>query len=178
MFKHYAPASALICALFLGGCASNGDPRDPLESMNRAVYSFNEGVDVAAIKPLATGYRTVMPQPVQNSVRNFFSNLDDFAVFVNDLLQFKVQQGVSDFMRMAFNTTFGLFGLVDMATEMGLKKHNEDFGQTLGKWGVGSGAYLVLPFFGSSSLRDGLGLVVDGESTDLVYDIAQVPVRN
>lgn len=164
--------------LLLGGCASHGDSRDPLEPMNRALYSFNEGFDKATLKPLATGYRAAAPLPVQTGVRNFFSNLDDVTVLVNDVLQLKVEQGVSDFMRLAFNTTFGFFGFADVASEMGLKKHNEDFGQTLGRWGVGSGAYLVLPFFGPSGLRDGLGIAVDGKHTDLVRDLDHIPSRN
>lgn len=178
MIKQRVVVAALLAGLTLGGCASVSDPRDPLESMNRAIYSFNEGLDEAAVKPLATGYRAVAPQPIQTGVRNFFSNLDDVSVLVNDILQLKVQQGTSDFLRLAFNSTFGLFGLVDIATEMGLKKHNEDFGQTLGRWGIGSGAYLVLPFFGPSSLRDGLGLAVDSEHLDPVYGVEPTTRRN
>jgi phospholipid-binding lipoprotein MlaA len=170
--------AALMGAMFLGGCASTGDPRDPLEPMNRAIYSFNEGLDDFAIKPIATGYRNVVPTPVQGGVRNFFSNLDDITVLINDILQFKLGQGVEDFLRLAFNTTFGVFGFADVASEMGLKKHNEDFGQTLGRWGVSSGAYLVLPFFGPSSLRDGFGFVVDSMYTDPVYSMEPVEPRN
>jgi phospholipid-binding lipoprotein MlaA len=174
----YTHPFVLAGVVLLGGCAGNGDPRDTLEPMNRALYSFNEALDDAALKPLATGYRAAAPLPVQTGVRNFFSNLDDVTVLVNDVLQLKVQQGVTDFMRLAFNTTFGFFGFADVASEMGLKKHNEDFGQTLGRWGVGSGAYLVLPFFGSSSLRDGLGMAVDGQHTDLVMAVEHIPSRN
>jgi phospholipid-binding lipoprotein MlaA len=178
MVMRYTHPLALAGVLLLGGCASNGDPRDPLEPMNRALYSFNEGLDKATLKPLATGYRAAMPTPVQSGVRNFFSNLDDVTVLINDVLQLKVQQGVSDLMRLAFNTTFGFFGFADVASEMGLKKHNEDFGQSLGRWGVGSGAYLVLPFFGSSSLRDGLGMAVDSHHTDMVMELDHIPSRN
>lgn len=169
---------ALSAALILAGCASNGDPRDPLEPFNRTMHSFNEGVDRVALKPLAKGYQAVAPDVVQNGVRNFYSNLDDVTVFANSLLQFKGEQATSDFLRVVFNSTFGLLGLIDIATPMGLKKHNEDFGQTLGKWGVGSGPYLVLPFFGPSSFRDGVGLAVDTVTTDLVYDIEDIPTRN
>lgn len=172
------PLLALSAALLLAGCANNGDPRDPLEPFNRGVHSFNEGLDRVALKPLATGYQAITPQPVQNSVRNFYSNLDDVTVLANSLLQFKLEQASSDFLRVVFNTSFGLFGLLDVATEMGLRKHNEDFGQTLGHWGVASGPYLVLPFFGPSSFRDGVGLAVDSVSTDLVYEIDDVPTRN
>jgi phospholipid-binding lipoprotein MlaA len=178
MFKKTILFSSILAIMSLGGCASTGDPRDPIEPFNRAMYRFNEGVDDIAIKPMATGYRAAMPTPVQNGVRNFFSNLDDVAVMVNNLLQFKLEQGVSDFLRVAFNTTFGMFGFADVASEMGLRKHNEDFGQTLGRWGIGSGAYLVLPFFGPSSLRDGLGLAVDNRHTDLVQQVEHIPARN
>ncbi len=178
MFERPTLAAAFAATLLLGGCASNGDPRDPLEPMNRALYSFNEGLDEVAIKPVAKGYRSVMPVPVQSGVRNFFSNLDDVTVLLNDVLQLKVQQGVSDFLRLAFNTTFGFFGFADVASEMGLKKHNEDFGQTLGRWGIGSGAYLVLPFYGASSVRDGIGMAVDSKHTDLVQDVDDVSSRN
>jgi phospholipid-binding lipoprotein MlaA len=178
MSKHLLLSLACASVLNLSGCASNGDPRDPLEPLNRAVYSFNKGLDEVAIKPIATGYRAALPVPVQGGVRNFFSNLDDVTVVLNDILQFKFGQGVSDFLRLAFNTTFGLLGFADVASEMGLKKHNEDFGQTLGRWGIGSGAYLVLPFFGSSSLRDGLGFAVDARYTDVVQNVGHIPARN
>lgn len=178
MFKPHILTVAVSAVFLLGGCASNGDPRDPLEPMNRAVHSFNEAVDAAAIKPVAAGYRAIIPAPAQNGVRNFFSNLDDLTVLVNDVLQLKVQQAASDLLRFAFNTSFGVFGLADVASEMGLKKHNEDFGQTLGHWGVGSGSYLVLPFFGPSNLRDGLGLAVDSKHTDAVRNMDHVPSRN
>lgn len=169
----------LIAAmLLLAGCASNGDPRDPLEPTNRAIYSFNEALDKAALKPLATGYQAVAPEPVQSGVRNFYSNLDDVAVLANNLLQLKLEDAASDVMRIAVNTTIGWFGLLDVATEMGLRKHNEDFGQTLGRWGVGSGPYLVLPVFGPSSLRDGAGLAVDGYNFDMVYQNDHVASRN
>ncbi len=151
----------LAAAAFLSGCASNGDPRDPLEPMNRGIHAFNEKVDQYAMKPLAQGYRAIAPQFVETGVRNFFSNLDDVTVMANNLLQFKIAQGTSDFMRLAVNSTLGFAGLLDIASEMGLRKHNEDFGQTLGHWGLGSGPYLVLPLLGPSSFRDTAGLVVD-----------------
>jgi len=168
----------LTGSLALAGCASNGDPRDPLEPANRAIHTFNDAVDRVALKPLATGYQAITPKPVQNSVRNFYSNLDDVTVFANSLLQFKLEQASSDFMRIVFNTTFGLFGLLDVATEVGIKKHNEDFGQTLGRWGFSSGPYLVLPFFGPSSFRDGVGLAFDSYTTDMVYENDDVASRN
>jgi phospholipid-binding lipoprotein MlaA len=178
MNAHGKPLLALTAALLLAGCASNGDPRDPLEPANRAIHSFNETVDKAALKPLAQGYTAITPAPLQDSVRSFYSNLDDVTVFANSLLQGKLEQATSDLLRIVFNTSFGLFGLFDVASEMGLTKHNEDFGQTLGYWGVGSGPYLVLPFFGPSSFRDGVGLATEVYGTDLVYQNDDVASLN
>lgn len=172
--KHLVAAALLL----LAGCASNGDPRDPLEPMNRTVYSFNEALDRVAMKPLAEAYRYVTPDFLENSVRNVFSNLGDVTVLANDVLQFKVHNAVNDFLRLTFNSTFGLLGLLDVATEMGLKKNTEDFGQTLGYWGLDQGPYLVMPFFGPSSLRDGTGLVVDYNYLDPVRQFQHVGVRN
>lgn len=175
------PISLLPVALLafaLGGCAANGDARDPLEPMNRAIHDFNEGFDRMLLRPVAQGYDTVMPGFAKTGVRNFFSNLGDVTVLANDILQLKLEQGSRDFMRLAFNSTFGLFGLLDVASEMGLHKHEEDFGQTLGRWGVGTGPYLVLPFLGPSNLRDTAGVVVDTETTDLVLGYHDVSTRN
>jgi phospholipid-binding lipoprotein MlaA len=171
----YLPA---ILALTLTGCAVNGDPRDPLEPMNRAIHNFNEGFDRVLLKPVAQGYDTIMPGFAQTGVRNFFANLDDVTVLANDILQFKLEQSSRDFMRLAFNSTFGLFGLLDVAGEMGLQKHNEDFGQTLGRWGVGTGPYLVLPFLGANDFRDTAGFLVDTKHTDLARNHDNVSTRN
>jgi len=156
----------LLCVLFLQmmGCATvNGpaDDNDPFESYNRAMYSFNETVDKNLLKPIVKGYKAVVPNPVDKGVTNFFSNLDDFIVFINDLLQFKLVQASSDASRFLVNSTIGLLGTIDVASSMGLRKNNEDFGQTLGYWGIGDGPYIVLPFFGPSSIRDGVGLLTD-----------------
>ena len=175
-FKYLALSTALGFGLV--GCASSGDPRDPLESLNRGTHSFNESVDKVVLKPLATGYDAVMPGFAKTGVRNFFSNLNDVTVLANDVLQFKLEQASSDFMRLAVNSTFGFLGLLDVASEMGLRKHDEDFGQTLGRWGVGSGPYLVMPFTGPSSLRDATGYFVDKAHTDLVWELDDVPTRN
>lgn len=150
------------------GCATNGDPRDPLEPLNRSIQSFNTTVDDVALRPIAKGYEAVVPSPLRTGVRNFFSNLDDVAVLVNNLMQFKGADASSDALRLAFNSTLGFFGVLDIATEMGLKKHNEDFGQTLGYWGLGTGPYLVLPILGPSNFRDTAGWAVDSLYTDLV----------
>lgn len=147
------------------GCATTGggplDPRDPHESFNRAMYSFNEGFDEAIGKPIATAYRDVVPGPIRTWVRNFFANIGDLWIGANNLIQGKPLDAVTDWARFAFNSTIGIFGINDVASEMGLEKHNEDFGQTLGRWGMDSGAYLVWPFLGSSSTRDTVGLVPD-----------------
>lgn len=162
----------------LGGCASTGhNPKDPFESFNRGVYQFNDTLDKAVVKPVAKGYNTVVPEPGRMMLSNFFSNLNDVVVLANDLLQFKVVQAVSDTGRIVVNTTFGLFGVADVATAIGLKKHNEDFGQTLGYWGIGSGPYLVLPLLGPSSVRDSVGLYVDSR-TSVMRKIKHVDTRN
>jgi phospholipid-binding lipoprotein MlaA len=168
----------LLGSLALTGCAVNGDPRDPIEPVNRAIHSFNEGVDRAILKPAAKGYQAITPEFAQTGLRNFFSNLDDVTVLANDILQLKLEQSARDFLRLTFNTTFGMFGFLDIASEMGLHKNNEDFGQTLGRWGAGTGPYLVLPFFGPSNLRDALGSVVDSRHTDLVRNHDDIATRN
>ncbi|MEO1889183.1 MAG: VacJ family lipoprotein [Cycloclasticus sp.] len=147
----------------LSGCASltSQEENDPLEYVNRGVFSFNETADEYVLEPVAKGYQYVTPAAIDNSITNFFSNLDDVVVFVNDILQLKFNQALSDGGRVVVNTTIGLLGFVDMATDMGMPKHNEDFGQTLGAYGVGTGPYIVLPILGSSTLRDTVGLVGD-----------------
>jgi len=168
----------LLASLVLSGCAStHNNPKDPFESFNRGVYQFNDALDKAVVKPVAKGYDTVMPPPGKMMVSNFFSNLNDVVVTVNDLLQFKLANAASDTGRILINSTIGILGLVDVASQAGLEKHNEDFGQTLGYWGVGSGPYLMLPFFGPSSVRDGLGLYADSR-TDVFRKIDNVPARN
>ena len=152
----------LLASLVLSACAStspNTNSKDPYEGFNRSMYSFNDALDRAIVKPVAKGYKAVMPNFGQKMVRNFFSNIDDIFVTGNDLLQLKFKKASSDFTRVWVNTIFGVFGLFNVAEN--LEKHNEDFGQTLGYWGVSSGPYLVLPFVGPSSVRDGAGLAVD-----------------
>lgn len=170
-------AGILLLSLGLFGCATNGDPRDPLEPLNRGIYKFNDAVDTAVIKPVATTYKDAMPSPIRTAIGNFFSNLDDVLVLLNDLLQFKLEQAASDFSRLAWNTSVGVVGLIDVATPMELPKHNEDFGQTLGYWGIDNGPYLVLPFIGPSSIRDTIGLAVDSHY-DPVWRHTPVDERN
>jgi phospholipid-binding lipoprotein MlaA len=170
--------AALLLAGTLGGCAtSGGNQADPFEPFNRAMFSFNDAVDGAVIKPVARGYRAVVPGIVRTGVSNFFSNLDDVWISVNNVLQGKFQEGFEDFTRVLFNSTFGIAGIFDFASDVGMEKHNEDFGQTLGWWGFGSGAYLVLPVLGPSTVRDGFGLLLDTQA-DLVFQIDGVPVHN
>ena len=167
-------AFILIAVVFslLTGCASIGDyrdPRDPLESFNRTIYEFNDAVDQAVIKPLAKGYKAVTPVPVDTGITNFFGNLADVGSAVNNLLQFKLQRAATDVSRVAVNTTLGVLGFIDVASNMNLEKHGEDFGQTMGTWGIGAGPYIVLPFLGPSSGRDAIGRVFDWYLDPVTY---------
>ena len=163
------PAARFRTALVLGllsltlfaGCASTNNPRDPLEPLNRAVYQFNDGLDKVVMKPVANVYRDALPDFVRTGVTNFFSNLYDILTALNSLLQGKIADAASDVGRIGVNTTIGIAGLFDVATEIGLEKHKEDFGQTLGRWGIGDGPYLQIPFLGPSSIRDAVGTFVD-----------------
>ena len=162
----------ITATLFLTGCATTqqqSDVNDPLEGYNRVMYSFNDTVDSAILKPVAQGYDTVMPDPISKSISNFFSNLDDITVVINDVLQFKLMQAFDDSSRFAINSTVGVLGLRDVASEFGYKKNNEDFGQTLGVWGLGTGPYLVLPLLGPSDVRDTVGLVGDYYTDPITY---------
>jgi phospholipid-binding lipoprotein MlaA len=167
----------LIAAVLITGCASAHNPADPLEPVNRSIYTFNTTIDKALVKPIAQGYSKVMPSVGKMMVSNFFSNLDDVVVTANDVLQLKLVQAASDGMRFLVNSTIGIYGLIDVASMGSLKKHNEDFGQTLGKWGVGSGAYLMLPILGPSSVRDGIGRYVD-TFPSLTTQIQDMQTRN
>jgi phospholipid-binding lipoprotein MlaA len=170
----------LVLALVgvMSGCAtSGGHPQDPFEPFNRTVFSFNETVDEAVLQPVARGYRTALPELVRTGVSNFFSNLEDIWIAANNFLQGKPVQGVEDTARFVFNTTIGLLGVLDVSTDFNLPKHNEDFGQTLGRWGAGTGPYLMLPFFGPSNIRDTVGFVVDFKA-DIVSNIDHIATRN
>ncbi|MEW6512842.1 MAG: VacJ family lipoprotein [Pseudomonadota bacterium] len=168
---------ALTLSALLGGCATSGNPKDPVEGFNRAMFAFNEGLDTVLIKPVAQGYDAVLPVPVKTGVTNFFGNIADLFIGVNNLLQGKPNQALSDLGRVAINSTIGILGLFDVATEAGLEKHEEDFGQTFGRWGMGDGAYVVIPVFGPRTVRDTAGLILD-VAADPVGDIDHVPTRN
>jgi len=168
---------AAVQAGVLGGCASSGSAKDPAEGFNRAMFAFNEGLDTVVIKPVAKGYDAAMPIPARTGVGNFFGNIADIFIAVNDLLQGKPSDAGSDVGRFLVNSTAGILGFIDVASEMGLDKHEEDFGQTFGRWGAESGAYVVLPFFGPRTVRDTGGLVLD-VATDPVSNIRHVPTRN
>ncbi len=170
----------LSLSVFLSGCATTGttDSRDPIEGLNRSIYSFNDSLDKAIFKPVAKSYRAVVPGPIDKGITNFFGNIEDFVTTINDLLQFKFRQGGSDAFRVLVNTTIGILGIFDVASTMGFEKHDEDFGQTLGYWGVGNGPYLVLPILGPSTLRDVTGILVDNFNFDPIYQIDYIPTRN
>ncbi|WP_018411857.1 MlaA family lipoprotein [Methyloversatilis thermotolerans] len=154
-------AMVAAAGVVLTGCATSGNPKDPIEGFNRAVFSFNETVDKAVIKPVAQGYDFITPQPVQTGVSNFFGNIADLWIGINNLLQGKPGDALSDAGRVLVNSTLGILGLFDVASDMGLEKHDEDFGQTLGRWGVGDGAYVVLPILGPRTVRDTFGVAAD-----------------
>lgn len=159
--------SLALLALGLSACAALGDPHatrlttDPWESWNRKVFGFNESLDRHVLKPVATAYSEIVPGPVRQAVTNFFGNVDDAWSAVNLLLQGRFKPGAEQTMRFALNSTFGLAGLLDIATEAGIDRRREDLGKTFGRWGVGNGPYIVWPLLGPSSLRDSFALPLD-----------------
>lgn len=161
----------------MAGCATTANnPRDPFEGFNRAMFSVNEGIDVV-VKPVARGYDAVLPGPVKTGIGNFFGNIADLWIAVNNFLQGKVTEGASDVGRVLVNSTVGIVGLIDVASDLGLEKHAEDFGQTLGKWGVSEGPYLFWPIIGPRNVRDTFGFAVDA-SADPVVHLHDVSARN
>lgn len=178
------PARALAAltlaaaALALAGCASGPSrhPNDPFEPMNRGISQFNEGVDAIVLKPVATFYQEKVPPLIRTGVANFFGNLSDVWSFVNSALQGKLQDAADNFARVQANTVWGVFGIFDIASEFNIERHREDFGQTLGVWGVPAGPYLVLPLFGPSTLRDTIALPVD-RNADMLHRISSWNVR-
>ncbi len=163
----------MLSIILMTGCATTAQNErvakiDPFEPMNRAVFTFNEKADDYVIKPLAEAYKFVLPEFVRTGVTNFFSNINDVLIAANNFLQGKPTNAASDIGRFLINSTIGVLGLFDVATDMGLDKNREDFGQTLGVWGISDGPYVVLPFFGASNIRDTVGLVVDIETDFMI----------
>jgi phospholipid-binding lipoprotein MlaA len=171
----------VIMLAVASGCATTGgeerDPRDPFEGFNRGVYKFNETFDDYLAKPVARAYVSVLHQEIRGRVGNFFANIQDIFIGANNVLQGKIEDGVNDWVRFAFNSTFGLLGIHDVASEWGFEKHNEDFGQTFGRWGVPPGPYLVLPFLSSSTLRDAGGTALDYTFAPLP-EVRPIALRN
>ncbi|MBS0368803.1 MAG: VacJ family lipoprotein [Proteobacteria bacterium] len=185
MNKNSKPESTLLrrstlaigLAFAVAGCAGpGGHPKDPLEPMNRATFQFNEKADKYVMRPVAEVYDQA-PLPLKTGVANFFGNIADVWIGVNNLLQGKFVDGLSDGGRFLLNSTVGLLGVFDVASEIGLEKHDEDLGQTLGYWGVGDGPYLVLPLLGPSNVRDGVSLIGDFHF-DPLMQLEDVGARN
>jgi phospholipid-binding lipoprotein MlaA len=166
-----------LLGLTLAGCAVGPDKRDPFENFNRGVMRFNDEVDTAVLKPVATAYQEALPSPARKAVSNVFSNLGDVWSTANSLMQLKIPQAAEGLMRVSINTVFGLYGVLDIASEMGLERHREDFGQTLGYWGVPAGPYVVLPLFGPSTARDAGAFLVDRRA-DLLRELDPSSTRN
>lgn len=156
---------------FLSACATTGaiDERDPWEGFNRGVYSFNEGMDTILFDPIGKAYNFIMPDILDNGVSNFFSNVAQVPVIANDILQFKFGQAVNDTLRLVVNSTLGLLGFFDVSTDLGLPSSKADFGQTLAYWGVDSGPYLVIPFFGPATVRHAIGYAADAALNPMFY---------
>lgn len=174
---------AVLLAFALGGCASTPksleegeDDNDAVEPLNRSMYSFNEGLDRVVLKPVSTGYVKYVPQLARTGVSNFYDNLLYLDTTLNSFLQGKLVQGFSDLTRFGVNSTIGVLGLFDVATPLGLEKHDEDFGQTLAVWNAGDGSYLVYPLLGPSSARDTGGIVVSFLTNPLLYITAPVAI--
>ena len=152
--------AAFLFAITLAGCSSTSD-KDPLEPMNRGIYKFNDVADKALFKPVASGYKAITPTPIRAGINNFFNNLSNVVTIVNQLLQFKFNKAAETTGRFVVNTTVGILGFIDVASRTGFNTYREDFGQTLGYWGMGNGPYLMLPLLGPSNLRDTAGLITD-----------------
>jgi phospholipid-binding lipoprotein MlaA len=183
--QHPHPSIHRFAALALGagvalsaGCATTGNPKDPLEGFNRAMFAVNEGMDKVAFKPIAQGYDAVVPLPGKTALSNFFSNLADPWIAVNNLAQGKAWEAFTDAGRFLINSTVGILGAFDVASEIGLEKHEEDFGQTLGRWGVGDGPFIELPFFGPRTTRDAVAQIADSYADPLYYAVDEVSTRN
>lgn len=173
-------ASAALVLALLQGCATgpNANPADPLEPLNRTVFRFNDGLDRAIVKPVATAYQDVTPALVRTGVSNFFGNISDVWSVVNNALQFKGEAAANSFFRVTINTVWGVGGIFDVASDLNIPKQSEDFGRTLTHWGVASGPYLVLPVLGSSTVRDSVGKLVDLQGDLVTQGVDNISVRN
>ena len=172
-------ASTLGLSALLTGCATgpNANPRDPLEPYNRAMFSFNDAVDSAVLQPVATGYTNITPRPVRTGVTNFFNNLGDLWSALNNALQLKGEGAYNSIVRFTTNTVFGLGGLIDIASAADIERHKQDFGLTMAHYGMPSGAYIVWPLMGPSTVRDSVGMVVDWQGDSVGY-LNDVGARN
>ncbi|WP_299021858.1 VacJ family lipoprotein [uncultured Tepidimonas sp.] len=179
-WRRSGAAMLAVAAIAISGCATGPDanPRDPLEPLNRGVYQFNEAVDTAVLRPVAQGYVAVVPSPVRTGVGNFFANLRDAWSALNAALQARPQPAAENFMRFSVNTFLGLGGVLDIASEMGIPRTTLDFGHTLGRWGVPSGPYLVLPLLGPSSVREAVALPIDRRGDPVSQGVDDVATRN
>jgi phospholipid-binding lipoprotein MlaA len=171
--------SAILAFGLISGCATGpqANPTDPLEPLNRGIYAFNDGIDKAVLKPAALGYKAITPAPVRTGVSNFFNNLQDLWSSINGVLQLRPKVALDNFFRFGVNTTFGLAGVLDVASEMGIERQPEDFGKTLGRWGVPAGPYLVIPLLGPSTVRDSTTIVLENRY-DPITQMDRVDVRN
>jgi phospholipid-binding lipoprotein MlaA len=172
-------ARLCVCAsvMLVPFIAQAASEEDPWESINRPIFRFNDLLDTYALKPLAQGYQAITPQFLEDGIHNMFRNIGDVGNLANDVLQVKPQAAGVDTARLMFNTTFGVLGFFDVGTRMGLQRNDEDFGQTLGYWGMGSGPYVMLPFFGPSTLRDAPSKYVDSYAEPYRY-MNDIPARN
>jgi phospholipid-binding lipoprotein MlaA len=170
-------AALAVAAALLAGCAAAPSRDDPFEPMNRALYQFHDTVDTAVVKPVAQAYIDVVPQPIRTGVSNVFNNIEDLISALNGLLQGKLDKFSDDLGRVVLNTAFGVGGIFDLASMVGIERGNEDFGQTFGAWGLPQGPYLFVPFFGPTTVRDGSGAIVRVMVGPVGY-IGDVPVRN
>jgi phospholipid-binding lipoprotein MlaA len=188
LFRTLGRATWMLAIAAMAGCAAGPNPRDPLEPFNRKVSEFNEGFDAVVLKPVATVYKKATPAIVRTGVSNFFSNIRDLWSFANSALQFKLQDATESLARFQVNTMFGLGGIIDVASELNIERHREDFGQTLGRWGMPPGPYIVLPLLVPSTLRDTMALPVDyrgdllrqvrpSADRDLLYGLRAVDAR-
>ena len=171
-------ASLLCAVLLLAGCAAAPSREDPFEPFNRAMFSVHEVVDGNVIKPIAEGYVKYVPELIRTGVANFFGNIDDLFIGVNNVLEGNGYRAGDDFGRVLLNTTFGMGGIFDLASMMGIEKHNQDFGITFGKWGIEPGPYLFVPLFGPTTVRDGTGTLIRYYLGPITYIVNDVPVRN